>query len=382
MFKKTITGAATAVLVAVALAGCGGTSGSGASSSTTAVDPAYFSSVQTQVDELKAPQTTLPPADGPAAVPGKKIAIVTITLAEAAAKRITESLEQAVTDIGWTSTTYDGQGSATTANDKMQQAVTTNPDGIVLVALDRTTVGAGLEAAKAAGIPVSCNFCWDLDAEDTRGPFADVQPALARLSDMGKASAQYAFVATEGHPKFLTFNDPALSNLIARQDGFDEFLAECQSSGGDCSLVASKDFQVANATTTLAADAATLARANPDFNAIWASFDFAGLQVINGLRQAGIVPTDTSFLVSANGDGENMKLIAEGGYQKATVAISFDWASYASIDNLNRVFAGGEPVDQNVPIRLFDESNAGEVDGGAWISDVDFRTAYTETWKG
>lgn len=381
MFKPRLKIAAALAVALLALAGCASTSTGGGGSSKT-VDPAYLSSVSAHVDKLKAPQTDLPPSDGPKAAPGKRIAIVTITLAEAAAKRLTKSLENAVADIGWTSTTYDGQGSPTIANDKLQQAVTTKPDAIVLVALDKTTIGAGLAAAKAAGIPVSCNFCWDLDSADTRGPYADVQPALSRLSDMGKASAEYAFVRTKGHPRFLVFTDPALSNLIARTKGFDQFIDECKK-GGDCTVVAKKDFQVANATTTLAADGAALARANPSFNAIWVSFDFAGLQILNGLRQAGLVPTDgSSFMVSSNGDGENLKLIAEGGYQKATVAISFDWGSYGTIDNLNRIFHGQPIAAQNVPIRLFDKSNAGEVKDGAWIADVDFRKVYLDTWKG
>ncbi|MGH3640049.1 MAG: hypothetical protein ACRDUX_13585 [Mycobacterium sp.] len=88
-----------------------------------------------------------------------------------------------------------------------------------------------------------------------------------------------------------------------------------------------------------------------------------------------------TFLVSSGGDGANLKLIADGGYQKASAAISFDWSSYASIDNLNRIFAGQAPVDQNIPIRLFDQSDAGSVTG-AWVSDADFRAAYAKQWKG
>ncbi|MDR7188177.1 ribose transport system substrate-binding protein [Microbacterium sp. BE35] len=345
------------------------------------VDSAYFASVQEKVEGLKAPQTDLPPTGGPEAVPNKSVVIVTITMAEDSAKRLTEALDSAAKAIGWDSTIYDGQGSATIANDKLQQAVTTRPDGIVLVALDKTTVGAGLAAADAAGIPVSCSFCWDLGAEDGKGPYADVEPSLETVANMGRASAEYAFVATDGHPRYLQLNDPSLSNLITRQSGLEDFIDECQSSGGDCKLVASQDFQVADATTTLPAAAATLARANPDFNVIWAGFDFAGLQIISGLRQAGLTSGDSTFLVSSGGDGANLKLIADGGYQKASTAISYEWTGYAGIDNLNRIFAGQEPIDQNIPIRLFDKSNAGSAQG-AWISDSDFKAAYLEQWHG
>ncbi|MGH3640048.1 MAG: hypothetical protein ACRDUX_13580 [Mycobacterium sp.] len=274
--------AAVIVAMTLALTACANTSGSAGDLSQGKADPAYLATIQKQVDALKAPQTGLPLTGGPKAVPGKSISIITIAMAEDSAKRVTHALDQAAKDIGWTSTIYDGQGSATIANDKTQQAVTTHPDAIVLVALDKTTVGAGPAAAMGAHIPVSCSFCWDLDAKDTKGPYVDVQPALSRLADIGRASAQYAFVQPDGHPHYLRFNDPALSNLISRQRGLDGFIEDCQKFGGDCKLLASKDFQVANATTTLPADAASLARANPGFNAIRVGFDFAALQVVSG----------------------------------------------------------------------------------------------------
>ena len=382
MFKFRIK--AVAVLAtALSLSACaaGGTATEPASKG--ALNPEFTAKVQASVDQHKSAKTALPPNDGPKAVTGKKIAIVTITMAETGAKTINNALSTAVEDIGWTATVYDGQGSPTQANEKMQQATTTKPDAIVLVALDTTTVGAGLAAAKSANIPVACNSCWDLSAEDTKGPYVDVQPALSLFADMGKASAEYAYLQSEGHPKFLTFNDPALSNLIARQNGFDSFMKDCAAAGGDCSVVAKKPFQVANVTTTLAADAATAARSNPSFNAVWASFDFAGLQVMNGLRQAGLVPgKGNQFLVSSNGDGETIKLIASGGYQKATVAVAFKWGAYANIDNLNRVFAGQQAVDQKVPIRLFDQSNADQAQEGNWNGDADFRATYLKAWRG
>jgi len=145
--------------------------------------------------------------------------------------------------------------------------------------------------------------------------------------------------------------------------------------------VANKDFQVANATTTLPADGASLLRANSSANAFWVSFDFAGLQVLNGLRQAGLAGPDAkSFMVASNGDGPNLEIIKADGYVKATVAVSFEQEAYALIDNLNRILAGQKPTEEVVPVRLFDKNNVSEAQNGAWSGDVDYRAAYLKAW--
>ena len=373
----------SAVLIALSsslvLGACGAAERPAAAGSGT-VNAAFTTQVQKTVDTATAPQPALKLAQNPA-VDGKKVAIVSVTLAETGALRISKALTAAVEDIGWTSTTYDGQGSPTTANQKLEQAVTTNPDAIVLIALDPTDVGSGLLAAKAAGIPVSCAACWNLKAPDEKGDvYADVTPPLSTFQQLGYLTAAYSYLRAQGRPHFLRMNDPALSNLSARETGFTRFMDECTSAGGDCTVVAKKDFQVANATTTLPADGASLARANPDFNAFWVSYDFAGLQVLNGLRQAGLATSTTQFMVASNGDGANIDLVKSDGYIKATVAVSFEQLSYALVDNLNRIVAGQPTTDENVPVRLFDKDNADQAQNGAWGGDVDYRAAYRAAW--
>lgn len=373
------------LIAALVVTGCSKQSSSPAPGASSAgsgqVNADFTQQVQASVDKAKAPQPPLQ-LQGPKAVPGKRIAIVSVTLAETGALRTAKALAQAAADAGFASTTYDGQGSATISNDKMQQAVTTKPDAIVLVSLETTAMGASLKAAKEAGIPVTCAACWDLSAQDTKGTyFRDVQPDISVFQNLGYLTGQYAYLRTQGHPHFLTMSDPALSNLSARVAGFDRFMKECTGANGDCSVVANKDFQVANATTTLSADAAALARANPKFNAFWMCFDFAGLQALNGLRQAGLA-TDKTFMVASNGDGPNLELIKADGYIKATVAISFEQEAYAAVDNLNRLFAGQDTIKQTVPVRLFDKDNANQANNGNWSGDVDYRAAYLKVWKG
>lgn len=365
--------------VLLALTACGAAERN-APASSGVVNQDFMQRIQATVDAAAAPQQPLQLAPNPATA-GRHIAVISVTLAETGALRTARALTAAITDIGWTSTTYDGQGSPTIANQKLEQAINTRPDAIVLVSLDPTDVGSGLAAARAAGIPVSCAACWDLTSPDQRGQhYADVTPPIAVFQDLGYLTAAYSFLQTGGHPRFLTMNDPALSNLSARMVGFQRFMSECTAANADCLVLANKDFQVANATTTLAADGAHLAQANPTFNVFWVSFDFAALQVLTGLRQAGLTENKKRFLIASNGDGPNLQIISSVATIRATVAISFEQEAYALIDNLNRILKGQKPIPADVPIRLFTEDNAASADDGRWSGDVDYRSAYRQAW--
>jgi ribose transport system substrate-binding protein len=57
------------------------------------------------------------------------------------------------------------------------------------------------------------------------------------------------------------------------------------------------------------------------------------------------------------------------------------WGAWAAMDNMNRVLAGQEAVEQNVPIRLITAENIDSIaPGGPWDGDVDFRAAYKTIW--
>lgn len=374
-----VVASAVGVLALVTAAGCssGGTASSSADPAASAASEPFRQSVTQLIDALKQNPTATPPTDGPTAAPGKKIAIVAITETDAGALQVLRGMQEATEAIGWQQTTYNANGNQADANRFMQQAATTQPDAIVVLGLNNTQTGSGLAAAAARQIPVACVACWDESQPDGLGAYAVVEPPRSTFSKLGYADAAYAFEATGGSPAFLTFNDTSLSNLSARQEGFDRFIGECTAAGGACSVVAGHKFQVSETTTGLAGQAAAVAQANPRFNVVWTSFDNAGVYVMTGLRQAGKA-TSSGFLISANGDPANLDVIEKGGYQKATVAMGGAWLGWGVLDNLNRHLAGQPNVVQNVPLRLFDSSNIAEAAG--WDGGIDFRAQYKKVW--
>lgn len=326
-------------------------------------------------------QLAEPPASGPPAVVDKSIAIVVITLEDAGAARVHAGVEEAADMLGWQHQTFDGQGDPAISAQNMEQAIALAPDAIVTIGLEAQFIQAGLEAAKEAGILLAGDVSWDLSSPETdfRGIFDVVSPPLAAFGQIGRGMALAAYEQTGGEPRLIMLTEPSLGNLIARVDETKAFVEECQAAGGSCEILAEEPFVLAEMTTQLPNSAAALARSNPDFNVLWVSFDFAATLAISGLEQAGLT-SDDKFAVSGNADGNALESIANDGFLSATGGIGLEWGSFGLLDNLNRLFAGEEPVEQHVPVKLFTADNVPEE--RVWQGDVDFRDAYDAIWNG
>ncbi len=95
--------------------------------------------------------TTAPDASG-----GKKlsIGIVTFSATDVATNRVVTGAQAEAAAKGWDSSVVDAQGSVDTANSAIQNLVQKKVDAIIVTVFPSNSLKAGLDAAKAAGIPV------------------------------------------------------------------------------------------------------------------------------------------------------------------------------------------------------------------------------------
>ena len=85
----------------------------------------------------------------------KKLGIIAIVATDALNAAMIAGATDAAEDAGWEVTMIDAQGSLDKANAAMITYSTTQPmDAILVSAFASSSIGAGLEAAKSAGIPV------------------------------------------------------------------------------------------------------------------------------------------------------------------------------------------------------------------------------------
>lgn len=143
------------------------------------------------------PTPSTPGASG-AASPGsgsKVLGIVTITATDANNAKVIKGATEAAKAAGWTVNVTDAQGNADQANSAMRTYAAQKVGAIFDLVFPVSSLGAGLAAAKAAGIPVAT---WGGGIGDgvvmTTGagaPFAEpsVRDLLAGIGDKGSVLA-------------------------------------------------------------------------------------------------------------------------------------------------------------------------------------------------
>ncbi len=92
----------------------------------------------------------------PDAAGGKKlsIGIVTFSASDVATNRVVTGAQTEAAAKGWDSSVVDAQGSVDTANSAIQNLVQKKVDAIIVTVFPSNSLKAGLDAAKAANIPV------------------------------------------------------------------------------------------------------------------------------------------------------------------------------------------------------------------------------------
>lgn len=84
----------------------------------------------------------------------KLIGVVSISATEANNARYIKGAEDAAKEIGWTISVIDAAGSADQANAAIQNFVQRGVKAVVDMVFPYSSIGAGLDSAKAAGVPV------------------------------------------------------------------------------------------------------------------------------------------------------------------------------------------------------------------------------------
>lgn len=120
---------------------------------------------------------------------------------------------------------------------------------------------------------------------------------------------------------------------------------------------------------------------HPDANAVHVPIDSL---VVLGAGTAITESGRSEELAVMGGEGfaANVDLIRSGGPQDAAVAFQQEWIGWATVDTLNRVFAGETEIpDQGFGWQLVDEDHNLPPEGG-YRSPVDFKRAYRAIWGG
>jgi ribose transport system substrate-binding protein len=368
----------TVALAAFAPLGCGDDSdsddsGGGAASGSSASDSGSKAQYTEPAKKYMAPIESWPgPTSGPKAQPDKKVTMITCSFAVEGCKLPADTVPALREALGWSINAVDGQGNPKVYNQAIQSAINQNADGIVLIGISSAVVAAQLKAARQAGIVVAS---WDSANEPASDGVTINVDAPGELQ--GQVLASYLISETEGETKALVVDDPEFNAVVAWVKGATETFEDCAT----CTIEESFDIAAADIATNVPKQFVATLRQHPDINVIVAPYNAAIIPTVPAMAAAGVGDQAKMGTFSAIKAGftflEQKKLAA-------LVAEPHQWGTWATFDQMNRVFADQPQVEQNVPIRLFtDTEPADELpSGGEWDGDIDYQSYFTRIWSG
>ncbi|MFT4010094.1 MAG: substrate-binding domain-containing protein [Nocardioidaceae bacterium] len=357
---------ALCALTALALSACSEDTGS--SPAPTGGETAKYQKI---AEEAMKPVTEFTgPTEGPAAQKGKKIVFLACGFEAEGCNLPGKAAAAAGKALGWDVKVVDGKFDPRIYSRTIQQAIDDGADGVILDAVSASSVAGQVKAAREAGLVVGSYDSFNPVSET--GTSYDVN---ADLDGQGEAMAAYMIWKSDGAANAYILNAPEFQAPAQWIKKSKEVIEACDS----CELLGFQDFTAGDAATRLPQLTVTAARQHPDMNVMIAAYDAAMLASIPSMDQAGLL--DQVKVGTFNGVSPALDLIRKGQLT-ASVGGAMEWGVWAAMDNMNRMLAGEEAVEQNVPIRLITAENIDTIEpGGPWTGDIDYTAAYKKIWN-
>lgn len=317
------------------------------------------------------------PTTGPKAAEGKTIVVLAADLKNGGVLGSTNGVEEAAAVMGWTVRVLDGASTVSGRTAAFGQALALQPDGIVINGFDTVEQQVGMDAAKAAGIPmVSWHSSPKIGPDAERGIFANVSTDAMEVSE---AAAQWAFADADGKPGVIIFTDSTYSIAIAKADRIKETI---EALGG--TVLEYVDTPIADTSTRMPTLTTALLQRYGDkwthslaINDIY--FDFMS----PALAAAGIKGDQRPMQVAA-GDGSESayQRIRSAQYQAVTVAEPLNLQGWQLVDELNRAMQGEAWSGYTSPLHVVTADNISFDGGDKNIFDPGngYRDEYKKIW--
>ena len=310
---------------------------------------------QAQVDKLRQVPDFVapgPPISDIGKVKGKKIFIIPnqsdVPLVTDVGKTMASLAERA----GATATDCPNQGRPSQWAQCVDQAIAQKADVIVLnFAPDPLLLQPQLAKAQKAGIPVVLTHLYD--ESDPLPPNVTAQ-VPAGFNRAARAEADWIIADSGGKANVLVI--PAME--VHPSKGIvnsmkDEFAKHCP----DCKMEVVNIPLVDAATKTQSTIQSALVK-DPTINYVVPIYDFAVQYAAPAVVAARA--QDRVKIVSWNGTDFALKMLADGKIDM-DVGEAPDWLAWANMDQIFRVLAGDEPVeDEKTAQRIWDETNIAE----------------------
>lgn len=378
--KRLAVCGALVLLAALVLSACGGGSGSSSGSSGGSTGEASggggdLASFEAAAKQAEAPTKWPGPKTSPPAVKGKKVAVIICAAVAEGCVRVGEGAKEGAEAIGWQVTVQDGKGEPNVQRSLMLQDIAEGYDGIVLAAIDSSTVGDAMQKARSAGVlvvsPIGGNTIGESGSDVFGQPNAEPEKA-------GEDLANWLIADSGGEAKVAMFHAPEFKDSISRYEGSKKVLETCEG----CDIESDETYSAASAAQQLPLRIKSLLLAHPDINWVWVDIGGNGGIAVNAIREQG--KQDDVKLVSFDCNLEDLKHIREELVQPACEGLGLEDSGWGAIDELNRGFSGmnaeeAMKEEDIVPLRTITKSNLPAA-GEPWRGDFDYAAEYKKLW--
>lgn len=281
-----------------------------------------------------------------------KVAVITPYLSQPGTQFYVEAFEADAKANGWEVNVIDTKGDVAAVISRIEDVSNQKVDAIV-INVDPAQVAAGLETAKAAGIPV---FGMDAGADPLL-----VTNVTSNGYSMAADTAAYVANRINGKGNVVMFVFDAFPPVQARGVIADAIFGN------------NPDIKVLERVTPDVADGGiadsrakmeAILAANPDkgsISAVWAAWDQPALGALQAIEAAG--RTGEGIVITGiDANPQAREAIAAGGNFEASMAQDFKGIGKATADAVKRHLAG-ETIKQKViyvPTRLITAANVAE----------------------
>ena len=342
---------------------------------------------EARVAELRLGTATAVPTEGPAAVADRSVWIISCSQSIDLCSDEVNEIELAATTIGWQTRVVNAEFDPVVAGDAIRQAVAAGADGIIVFGFDCPLVSQPLQEAVDAGIQtlgVVALDCDDPALPEQTAPLFTVDMEFDGEGeiyysnfalDYGRDKAAIAIAATQGTARVMLLDVPDLVTVAALTDGFEEGMAACTT----CEIVTTVDLTTLDQVNGVVEGKVTAALArHPQVDTIFQSTDglfLTGVQtaILNSGRVGELL------VIGSEGFLSNLDALRSGSGQNIAMAFDSRWEAWASIDAMNRAFAGAEQVHGGQG-SIYVDATTNMPESGAWDSTVDFRSAFRTLW--
>jgi len=305
--------------------------------------------------------------------PGKgKVAVISCGEADAGCHTLTVGAQEAAKAAGWTSKVFDTAFDPNKAGGFVQQALQEGFDGIVLGAINPTVIQSAVAAATKAGVPIGCAVC----VTPKSSQYENVLDATSGGA-AGEAEAVGVIAASGAKARAVYFYTPGQAIEVARTEALKAKFAECD----ECSLEI-KEVPLGD-----------LGKPGPPFftgflstplakrvDWVTASSDAYSVPAMKTAIDRGL--TDYAFGGTAATKDMTVAMTKPDSVAKVTVAESYRYAAWASVDNIMRRVAKAPTWDASkLPVALVTPANAKKyAQGGELTPPAGIEATFTKFW--